>query len=86
MCPYIPDNLIYGEMFAAEYTYPAHYVQPPFLNFVRGRDYMHERVASVFTHYDQLSQNLESDSEEIGNLYFNNDGLLSIIQEIYGKE
>lgn len=80
--PIIPDRAIYDEMFPSEYAYPSHYTQPPFLNFVRGKDFMHDRVDTVFKNYETMSANLDRDARDIGNRFFNNERLLSLIQTI----
>ena len=80
--PIIPDALIYNEMFSDQYKYPTYYTQPPFLNFVRGREFMHDRVAQVVHNYDEASKDLERHAIEIGDKYFKNEGLLTLIDKI----
>lgn len=82
--PIVPDRVIYDEMIPDEYKYPSYYTQPPFLNFVRGREFMHDRVETVFKNYDDLSVNLATHAKQLGDRYFENDKLLSLIKTIKG--
>jgi hypothetical protein len=79
--PIIPDALIYSDIFPEQYWYPTHYTQPPFMNFVRGREYMHRHIKDVMENYDQLKPE-KSVVDAIGNTYFNNDGLLQLVNKI----
>lgn len=79
--PIVPDKLIYSEIFPRKYWYPTHYTQPPFMNFVRGREFMHERIRNVFDNYDRLAPSRDEICQ-IGELYFKNDGMINLIQEV----
>lgn len=80
--PIIPDRLIYKDIFPDKYQYPSHYTEPPFLNFVRGREYMHDCVHNVIKNYNDLSRDLKKESSEIGQKIFSNQRLISLLKTI----
>ena len=80
--PIVPNRLVYNEVFPEKYHYNSYYTQPPMLNFVRGREYMHNAIRNVIDNYSKLSDELFRDSIDIENKYFSNDELLRILKEL----
>lgn len=79
--PIVPDRLVYAEVFPGEYQYPSYYTQPPRLNFVRGRDHMHNVIRQAMEDYDSLSSSVERYSIDIESKYFTDQLLLNIVKE-----
>jgi hypothetical protein len=79
--PIVPDALIYADLLPERFWYPSHYTQPPFLNFVRGRDFMHERVRDVIDNYESYAEELHI-VDGLGDKYFNNEPLIGLLKRI----
>lgn len=80
--PIIPDRLIYKDVFPERYQYPSSYTHPPFLNFVRGREYMHERVKMAIDNYDTYVPHMREDFLDIENKFFNTNHFIQVINSL----
>lgn len=81
--PLVPNCSTYQHVFQSQYHYPAHYIQPPFLNFVRGREVLHQRLRVAINEYDSLVRQLKHDVDEITNIYFSNESFLKLLERIH---
>lgn len=80
--PVVPDISMYSSMFPEQYRYPAHYVQPPFLNFVRGRAYMFSRIQSIIDSYEQMTEQLSVDTLHMTREYYSNESFIKLLGEL----
>lgn len=77
--PIVPDATLYSTVFPEQYRYPAHYVQPPFLNFVRGRQVLYQKIQTGIEQHEILMSELIKHTVEIGDRYFSNQPLVDLL-------
>ena len=80
--PIIPDSLVYGEVFPEKYQYESYYTQPPFLNFVRGREHIHKHIVDTMENYETKSVNLDVEAQELEKVIFRDEPLIELIDNI----
>lgn len=80
--PIIPDRLVYAELFNDRYFYDSHFTSPPMLNFVRGRDYMHETIRKVIHDYNEIISYVRVDADKMQKKLFNNQRWLQFLKKL----
>jgi hypothetical protein len=75
--PILPDLPLYSEMFNNEWLYSNISLKPPYLNFIRNREEIIQKIWNSVENY--LNYNLQNEVQEITNTYYNSKDLKQIL-------
>jgi hypothetical protein len=78
--PILPDIPIYQDMFDAQFLYPNKIIQPPYLNFIRGIDFISEKIRIIENNFVSLSNN--DNTDKIIKKYFDSQPLKNLINSL----
>ena len=75
--PILPDLPLYVEMFNSDWIYPGIALKPPYLNFIRNRQEIIEKIWNSVENY--LHYSLQKEVENITNTYYNSNDLKEVL-------
>lgn len=78
--PILPDIDIYKEYFGDEWLYDKRILRPPYLNFIRGREYIDDKILEYTKNY--LSYNIKEIAQQIELEFFNSNELKEILCQL----
>ena len=75
--PILPDLPLYTEMFNPEWIYSSITLKPPYLNFIRNREEITQKIWNSVENY--INYSLQNEVEMIKNRYYNSNDLKEIL-------
>ena len=75
--PILPDIPIYQDMFNSRWLYSSIIFKPPYLNFIRNREEIFEKIRLSVDNY--LNLNIEDDVDLLKNKYYNSNELKNVL-------
>ena len=75
--PVLPDIPVYKEMFNEDYLYPEIVLKPPYLNYIRNREKIHEKVWNSVENY--VSYDIQSELKRIHDTYYDSKHLKQLL-------
>lgn len=80
--PLIPDTNINKLFFGNTYTFPRKILIPPFLNYIKARHFMHDKIKGYMENYLDYSEQIPILCKDVHDKYYSSEGLKQILCKI----
>lgn len=80
--PLIPNSNINELFFGRQYIFPRKILIPPFLNYIKARHFVHDKIQGYMENYLDYSEHLPILSDDLHNRYYNSEHLKLLLKEI----
>lgn len=78
--PLMPDTYINRLFFGEDYTFPRKILIPPFLNYVRARHTVHDKIVGYMENYLDYSEMIPILADKVHEKYYSSEGLKNILK------
>ncbi len=80
--PLIPNTQINKMFFGTEYTFPRKILIPPFLNYIKSRHLIHDKITGYMENYLDYHEQIPILCKNVHDRYYNSNDLKTLLNEI----